>query len=120
MDQPVVGRFDGENYNIGFNDIVYQTYPELEKAAEIPPQNLFRGCWQKKSLVQESENHTGYCFLVSGRSLLEACFFKRFDQPGGERNQEIHEVISVQRFFLLFSGFDLAVCFRELIERVCV
>ncbi len=33
MDQPVAGRFDGENYNIGFNDIVYHDYPELVKAS---------------------------------------------------------------------------------------
>ncbi len=33
MDQPVAGRFDGENYNIGFNDILYRGYPELEEAA---------------------------------------------------------------------------------------
>jgi len=35
MDQPVFGRFDGENYNIGFLDICLQPYKELtEQAAE--------------------------------------------------------------------------------------
>jgi hypothetical protein len=29
MDQPVFGRFDGENYNIGFLDITMRPYPEL-------------------------------------------------------------------------------------------
>jgi hypothetical protein len=33
MDQAILGRFDGENYNIGFNDIVYQEYDELYEAA---------------------------------------------------------------------------------------
>jgi hypothetical protein len=33
LDQPVFGRFDGENYNIGFMDICNQPYKELVKAA---------------------------------------------------------------------------------------
>lgn len=33
MDQPVFGRFDGENYNIGFNDILYQPYKDLYDAS---------------------------------------------------------------------------------------
>lgn len=34
LDQPVTGRFDGENFNIGFNDIMYREYPELSEAAK--------------------------------------------------------------------------------------
>jgi hypothetical protein len=34
MDQHVLGRFDGENYNIGFNDILYQEYEELFEQAK--------------------------------------------------------------------------------------
>lgn len=33
MDQPLLGRFDGENYNIGFNDLLYQPYEILYKYA---------------------------------------------------------------------------------------
>ncbi|MCF8335784.1 MAG: beta-galactosidase [Bacteroidales bacterium] len=32
-DQPIFGRFDGENYNIGFVDICNRPYPELTEAA---------------------------------------------------------------------------------------
>jgi len=41
MDQPVVGRFDGENYNIGFNDIMYRSYDELVKAALKTHQRVY-------------------------------------------------------------------------------
>ena len=33
IDQAINGRFDGENYNIGFVDICNRPYPELTKAA---------------------------------------------------------------------------------------
>ncbi len=33
LDQPVFGRFDGENYNIGFMDICNRPYSELTEAA---------------------------------------------------------------------------------------
>jgi len=33
LDQPVFGRFDGENYNIGFMDICNRPYKELSEAA---------------------------------------------------------------------------------------
>lgn len=35
LDQPVFGRFDGENYNIGFMDICNQPYKELVNAAKL-------------------------------------------------------------------------------------
>jgi len=34
IDQPVTGRFDGENYNIGFLDVTDQPYPEMVSAAK--------------------------------------------------------------------------------------
>lgn len=34
LDQPVFGRFDGENYNIGFMDICNKPYKELVEAAK--------------------------------------------------------------------------------------
>jgi len=33
LDQPIFGRFDGENYNIGFMDICNRPYKELVEAA---------------------------------------------------------------------------------------
>lgn len=41
MDQSVMGRFDGENYNIGFNDILYQSYPKLIKQAQEAHKNVY-------------------------------------------------------------------------------
>ncbi len=35
LDQPIFGRFDGENYNIGFMDICNQPYKELVEAAKL-------------------------------------------------------------------------------------
>jgi agarase len=33
IDEPLTGRFDGENYNIGFVDVTDTPYPELRDAA---------------------------------------------------------------------------------------
>lgn len=41
MDQPVTGRFDGENYNIGFMDICYKPYYELFDAARITHSRIY-------------------------------------------------------------------------------
>jgi hypothetical protein len=41
MDQSIMGRFDGENYNIGFNDILYQSYEELFRQAEKAHLNAY-------------------------------------------------------------------------------
>ena len=49
MDQPVAGRFDGENYNIGFNDIMYRSYPELVKAAARSHKRIYSVASGKKS-----------------------------------------------------------------------
>jgi hypothetical protein len=35
IDEPVLGRSDGENYNIGWLDVTDQPYPDLVKAAQI-------------------------------------------------------------------------------------
>jgi hypothetical protein len=40
-DEPVLGRFDGENYNIGFVDVTDRPYPELVKAAIETHKRLF-------------------------------------------------------------------------------
>ena len=41
LDQPVFGRFDGENYNIGFMDICNQPYKELIEAAQLTHQRMY-------------------------------------------------------------------------------
>ena len=40
LDQPVTGRNDGENYNIGFVDVTDQPYPEMIAAAKITHNRL--------------------------------------------------------------------------------
>jgi len=39
-DQPVLGRMDGENYNIGFVDVTNRPYPELVEAAKAAHRRL--------------------------------------------------------------------------------
>ena len=41
MDQPVFGRFDGENYNIGFLDICLQPYRELTDQAAVSHEVMY-------------------------------------------------------------------------------
>jgi len=41
-DQPVYGRFDGENYNIGVVDITNHPYPELTEAMTRSHERLYR------------------------------------------------------------------------------
>ncbi len=40
-DEPVLGRFDGENYNIGFVDVTDRPYPEMVEAAKTTNKRLF-------------------------------------------------------------------------------
>ncbi|HEY2881211.1 MAG TPA: hypothetical protein VGJ15_02230 [Pirellulales bacterium] len=40
-DEPVLGRMDGENYNIGFVDATDRPYPELVEAAKTTNKRLF-------------------------------------------------------------------------------
>ena len=41
-DQPVIGRADGENYNIGFVDICMQPYQELTAGAQLAHERMYR------------------------------------------------------------------------------
>jgi len=41
FDQPVNGRFDGENYNIGFLDICMKPYPDLTNSARLSNSNIY-------------------------------------------------------------------------------
>ena len=40
VDEPSTGRFDGENYNIGFLDVTDRPYPELVEAAQATHRRL--------------------------------------------------------------------------------
>jgi hypothetical protein len=40
-DEPVLGRMDGENYNIGFVDVTDRPYPEMVEAAKATHRRLF-------------------------------------------------------------------------------
>jgi len=42
MDQAVAGRSDGENFNIGFNDILYQPHSKLSEAARESHLKVYR------------------------------------------------------------------------------
>jgi hypothetical protein len=41
-DQSAIGRFDGENYNIGFMDVCHRPYEELAKAARAAHERLYQ------------------------------------------------------------------------------
>ena len=41
-DQPLTGRGDGENYRIGFLDIVDQPYPEMIEASRSIAETLYQ------------------------------------------------------------------------------
>jgi hypothetical protein len=40
-DEPVMGRFDGENYNIGFIDSTNRAYADLVESAKLTNKRLF-------------------------------------------------------------------------------
>jgi hypothetical protein len=40
-DQSALGRFDGENYNIGFIDVCHRTYPEMAAAARVAHERMY-------------------------------------------------------------------------------
>jgi hypothetical protein len=42
IDEPLTGRFDGENYNIGFVDVTDTPYPELRDAARRVNNSIYQ------------------------------------------------------------------------------
>lgn len=42
VDQPIQGRFDGENYNIGLVDICNKPYPELTEAMRLSHERMYK------------------------------------------------------------------------------
>ena len=53
LDQPVFGRFDGENYNIGFMDICNQPYKELVEAAQLTHLKMYEVADGKEEAFNE-------------------------------------------------------------------
>jgi len=45
LDQALTGRFDGENYNIGFVTVVDEPYPEMRSAARRVTRDMYRLRW---------------------------------------------------------------------------
>ena len=52
-DQPLTGRGDGENYNIGFITETDQPYPEMIEAAR----NMHRGLYEMRGAVKNAAQH---------------------------------------------------------------
>jgi hypothetical protein len=42
VDEPVTGRFDGENYNLGFLDVTDQPYPEMVSFAKATHRRIYQ------------------------------------------------------------------------------
>ena len=53
LDQPVFGRFDGENYNIGFMDICNQPYKEMVEAAKLTHLKMYEVASGKEEAFNE-------------------------------------------------------------------
>ena len=47
MDQPLTGRPDGENYQIGFVTVADVPYPELVKAARDTAASMYRRRYER-------------------------------------------------------------------------
>jgi hypothetical protein len=41
LDEPVNGRYDGENFNIGVMDVCHQPYPELIQGIQTTNERLY-------------------------------------------------------------------------------
>ena len=57
-DQFVLGRFDGENYNIGLFDICSQPYPEMMEAVKACGADLYEVAAGEKMPAEEKAERT--------------------------------------------------------------
>lgn len=62
-DQSALGRFDGENYNIGFLDICNRPYDELSAGAIASHERLFEVCTGKAAPFNEVPEYLPKLFL---------------------------------------------------------
>ncbi len=53
-DQPILGRFDGENYNIGLVDICNQPYPEMVEATSRTNEAIYEVVSDKRKPTEQS------------------------------------------------------------------
>jgi len=53
-----MGRFDGENYNIGFNDVLYQPYEKLYKQAKKAHLNVYPVAVGEKTPFRQEPKET--------------------------------------------------------------
>ena len=62
-DQSALGRFDGENYNIGFLDICHRPYDELGQAAIASHERMYELAEGKVKPVADAPEHLPRLFL---------------------------------------------------------
>jgi hypothetical protein len=62
-DQSALGRFDGENYNIGFLDVCNQPYPELSEAARHSHERIYEVAAGEVSPYAEEPEYLPLIFL---------------------------------------------------------
>ena len=62
-DQSAIGRFDGENYNIGFLDVCNRPYAPLAKAARLSHERMYEVADGKASPVDEQPVYLPLVFM---------------------------------------------------------
>jgi hypothetical protein len=62
-DQSALGRFDGENYNIGFLDVCNRPYPELSEAARSSHARLYEVATGKQAPFASAPPYLPKLFL---------------------------------------------------------
>ncbi len=62
-DQSALGRFDGENYNIGFVDVCSRPYPEMLKAAREAHGRMYDVAAGKAAAFDEDVKHLPLLFI---------------------------------------------------------
>lgn len=62
-DQSALGRFDGENYNIGFLDICHRPYPEMAQAAILSHERMYLVAAGKEKPFDERLEYLPKLFL---------------------------------------------------------
>jgi hypothetical protein len=62
-DQSAIGRFDGENYNIGFLDVCHRPYDELSKGAILSHERLYDLAAGRASMYADAPQYLDRLFL---------------------------------------------------------
>jgi len=56
-DQSALGRFDGENYNIGFLDVCNKPYPEISDAARLTHEAMYDVATKKRAPFDDAPQY---------------------------------------------------------------